>query len=199
MRRWLVAAAVVVAFAAVYALSRHTTGPSGTTTTSTTSSAPTTSTTTNPTSSATTCSPGDFNAVYDEGEGAVGIIYAGVTLTKTTAGTCTLEGWPLLTLQDHLGGVIPIQAVDVPTKGQSFKFMTPAENAAPTTLTIAKAQEVQFALAYSDVPVGTAVCPSATTLSVQFVANGATAAVTPTYAVQPCQGARIWLSPFFPD
>jgi hypothetical protein len=54
-----------------------------------------------------------------------------------------------------------------------------------------------FSLAYSDVPTGATACESAVTLSIQFVAGGPAINVTPQYAVQPCNGGQIWVSPFY--
>ncbi len=136
--------------------------------------------------------------MYNEGEGAAGTIYASITLTKTTAGTCTLKGWPILTLSDRLGAVLKSTDVDVPSAASGFQFLTPTQaNAAPTTLTLSMNGTTTFSLAYSDVQSGTAACESAVTVSVQFVSGGAAIPVTPQYAVQPCNDGQIWLSPFY--
>jgi hypothetical protein len=140
----------------------------------------------------------DFSGVYNEGEGAAGTIYASITLTKTTGGTCTLSGWPILTLQDRLGAVLKSTDVDVPSKTSGFQFLTPSQaNAAPKTLTLSMSSTTTFSLAYSDVQSGTTACESAVTVSVQFVSGGAAIPVTPQYAVQPCDNGQIWLSPFY--
>ncbi len=139
MRRGLISVGLFIAFVAILALSRHVVDSNNTTTT-TTSATPTT-TTTEPATSTTTasdvCLASEFSGAYNEGEGAAGTIYASVTVTKTTAGSCTLEGWPILTLQNRLGGVLPVTAVDVPTASSGFQFLTPQANAAPKSLTIA--------------------------------------------------------------
>jgi hypothetical protein len=184
---------VFIAFVAIYTLSRHGTGPSATTTTISS----TTTTVTTTTLASTACQASDFSGVYDEGEGAAGTIYASVTLTKSTAGSCTLKGWPLLTLQDRLGAVLVSTTIDVPSTGNSFQFVPARANAAPTTLTLQQNGTAMFSLGYSDVATGTTACASAVTLSVQFATNGAAITVTPQYAVQPCNGGQIWVSPFY--
>ncbi|HEY1761651.1 MAG TPA: DUF4232 domain-containing protein [Acidimicrobiales bacterium] len=199
MRRGLISVGLFVAFVAILALSRHVVDSNNSATTTT---APKTTTTTTPTTTSTVaqsddCLASDFSGAYNEGEGAAGTIYASVTVTKSTAGSCTLKGWPILTLQNRLGGVLPMTAIDVPTASSGFQFLTAQANAAPTTLTIQDGGTATFSLGYSDVQVGTTACESAVTVSVQFVKGGASIPVTPQYAVQPCNDGQLWLSPFY--
>ncbi len=197
MRRGIISVAIFVAFVVIFTVSRH---AITTTTTTTTAQPPSTTTsmvTTTTTLASTTCDASDFSGVYDEGEGAAGTIYASVTLTKTTAGSCTLNGWPLITLSDKLGAVLPSSTVDVPSAGDDIQFPSAQANAKPSTVTLSMNSTTTFSLAYSDVQTGNTACPSAVTLSVQFVASGAAVAVTPQYAVQPCDGGRLWVSPFY--
>jgi hypothetical protein len=197
VRRGIISVAIFVAFVAIFTISRHAITSTTTTTTTTTQPPATTTSTTSTTLAATTCNATDFSGIYNEGEGAAGTIYASVTLTKTTGGTCTLYGWPLLTLSDRLGAVLKSTAIDVPSAGNDFQFLTARENAKPTTLTLSANSTTTFSLAYSDVQTGNTACESAVTLSVQFVAGGAAVAVTPQYAVQPCDGGQLWVSPFY--
>jgi hypothetical protein len=199
VRRGLISVGLFIAFVAILALSRHVVDSNGTATTTTTSR---TTTTVAPTTTSTAvtsddCVASDFSGAYNEGEGAAGTIYASVTVTKSTAGSCTLKGWPILTLQNRLGAVLPMTAVDVPTTSSGFQFLSAQANAAPTTLTIQQNGTATFSLGYSDVPVGTTACDSAVTVNVQFVKGGAAIPVTPQYAVQPCDGGQLWLSPFY--
>jgi hypothetical protein len=184
--------AIFIAFVAIYTISRHGLGTTATTTTTTTTAAPTTTTTAN-----AACNANDFSGAYNEGQGAAGTIEASVTLTKSTAGSCTLKGWPLMTLQDRLGAVLASTLVDVPSAGNTRQFSVAKANAAPKTLTLTQNSTTNFSLAYSDVPTGTTACESAVTLSVQFVANGPAVNVTPPYPVQPCNAGQIWVSPFY--
>jgi hypothetical protein len=198
VRRGLIAAGLLIAFVAILLLSRHVIDSNNTTTTTSTSTTTTTSaSTTTSTAASDTCLANDFTGIYNEGEGAAGTIYASVTLTKTTGGTCTLKGWPILTLSNRLGAVLPSTALDVPSSGTGFQFLTPQANAAPATLTIQQSGTATFSLGYSDVQAGTTACESAVTVSVQFVKGGDAIPITPQYAVQPCDGGQLWLSPFY--
>jgi hypothetical protein len=197
VRRGLISVAIFVAFVAIFTLSRHAIH-SSTTTTTTTETVTSTSNTTSTTLASAACNASDFSGVYNEGEGAAGTIYASVTLTKTTAGTCTLKGWPILTLQNRLGAILKSTGIDEPSSANGFQFSTPAQaNAAPKSLTLSMDGTTTFSLAYSDVQSGTTACESAVTISVQFVAGGSAIPVTPAYAVQPCNNGQIWLSPFY--
>jgi hypothetical protein len=199
VRRGLISVGLFIAFVAILALSRHVVDSNNTATTTTTSRATTTTApaTTTTTATSDACDASDFSGAYNEGEGAAGTIYASVTLTKSTAGTCTLKGWPILTLQNRLGAVLPMTAIDVPTASSGFQFLATQANAAPTTLSIGLNGTATFSLGYSDVQVGTTACESAVTLSVQFVKGGDAIPVTPQYAVQPCNDGQLWLSPFY--
>lgn len=174
-----------------YAIDRNSTTPTTTTTSSTPTSIVTT--TTAPISS---CSATDFTGRFNQGQGAAGTIYASVTITKNTAGTCTLRGWPRLTLLDAQGGLITTTTDDVPNATQSDVFLTPPQaNRPPTTLTITDNGSATFALAYSDVSVGSS-CPNAQTISVQLPGGSAEVAVTASPTVQACNGT-LTASPFF--
>ncbi|MHB8379713.1 MAG: DUF4232 domain-containing protein [Acidimicrobiales bacterium] len=193
MRRGLISVAIFIAFIAIYTIGRHGLGTTATTTTTTTTTTATTTTTT----ANTVCNATDFSGAYNEGQGAAGTVEASVTLTKTTAGSCTLTGWPLMTLQDRLGAVLASTLVDVPSASNNRQFTVAKANGAPKTLTLTQNSTTNFSLAYSDVPTGATACESAVTLSVQFSANGAAINVTPPYPVQPCNAGQIWVSPFY--
>jgi hypothetical protein len=139
----------------------------------------------------------DFSGVYNEGEGAAGTIYASITLTKNTPGTCVVYGWPLLTLQDKFGSVLTSSTVDTSTASNPGQFQSSQANAAPSSITLQQNVATMFSLAYSDVQTGNTTCANAVTLSVQFVTDGASIPVTPSYPVQPCNGGQILVSPFY--
>ncbi|MGD0055047.1 MAG: DUF4232 domain-containing protein [Acidimicrobiales bacterium] len=195
MSRALKSLGIFAAFVVIYTLSRHAIDSNTTTTTTTTST--TTTTTTIAKVVGSTCAGGDFSAVYNEGEGAAGTIDASVTLTKVTSGSCTLEGWPILALQDTTGAVLTSTTVDVRPSDAPIQFPVAQANAAPTLLNLTKGSVADFSLAYSDVPVGNGSCPSARTLSVQVAAGGSVATLTPTYPLQPCNKGTIWVSPYY--
>ena len=142
---------------------------------------------------AVACTGSDFSGVYNQGQGAAGTIFASVALTKVTPGTCTFKGYPLLTLQDKTGAVITSKQLD----SSPVQFPDALANKAPTQLSLSDGATTTFSLGYSDVPVGTQACASATTLSVQFAAGGPVVTVTPAYPVQPCNDNTIWVSPFY--
>jgi hypothetical protein len=202
VRRGLISVAIFAAFVVILTLSRHVIDPTSSTTTTgvpttTTSVAPATTTTTTAVVSATTCSASDFTGVFNQGEGAAGTIYASVTLTKHTGAACSLKGWPILTLQDKTGAVLPLSQVNESGGSGGIQFTTAKANGPPAPLTLTTGSSTNFSLAYSDVSTANTACDNAVTISVQFVAGGPTVPVTPAYPVQPCDNGKIWLSPFY--
>ncbi|MGC8510226.1 MAG: DUF4232 domain-containing protein [Acidimicrobiales bacterium] len=199
---------IFAAFAVIVTLGRHALHSSTTTTTTTTVVSPVvttttvatpTTTTTVATTTGTDCAASGFRAAYVQGQGSLGTVYDSVTLTKTSPGACTLQGWPLVTLADRHGAVVATTNVDVPGSTQSSPITFPASaaNAAPTTLHLTTGSTVAFALAYSDVPIGNETCPSAYALRVQLTAGGGVIPVTAQYPLQPCGQFTLWLSPFY--
>ena len=200
MRRGLTSVAIFVAFVVILTLSRHIIDPSSTTTTTTTASTTTTTVATTTTSSiatASTCQGSAFTGIYNEGEGAAGTVYASVTLTKHTAGSCSIKGWPMLTLQDKTGAVLDLSQVDETGSANPIQFTPAKANQPPSPLTLTDGSTVNFALAYSSVGTANTVCDNALTISVQFVKGASTVAVTPAYPVQPCDNGKMWISPFY--
>ena len=194
MRRGLISVAIFVAFVAIFTLSRHAVS---TTTTSTSSTTTVSSSTTTSSTPGTGCNGRDFKGTFNQGQGAAGTIYASVTLTKVSAGSCSEKGWPLLTLQDVHGTTLVANVVDVPSSTQGVQFADPKANRAPTALVLTKGSTTTFSLAYSDVPTGTTACDNAVTLNVQFAASSTSVVVTPAYPLQPCDNGRVWVSPFY--
>ena len=197
MRRLLVVVVVLALGGGAFYLSQH-----FSTTSSTTTSVVSNSTTTVPTTStsgplATNCAPKDFRGVFNQGQGAAGTIFASVTITKTTVGSCSMKGWPLITLQDKLGAVLPTRAIDVPTNKDGFSFPTSAADAMPQTLRLSQGSIANFSIAYSDVPTGSTGCPKAVTISVQFLPQSAAVTVTSLYPLMVCNSGSIWVSPFY--
>ncbi len=199
MSRALKGLGLFFAFVVIYTISRHAidANSSSTTTTlppSTTTSVPAVTTTTAP--GPASCAAGDFSGRFNQGQGAGGDVYASVTITKDTPGTCTLKGWPRLTLLDGQGGLIPTTATDAPNATVSGAFLSPPQaNQPPHTLTLGNNQSATFDLIYSDVSVGSR-CPSAVTVSVQLPGGAAEVSVTAAPPVQACNGT-LTVSPFF--
>lgn len=198
MSRTLKLLALFAALVVIVAVSRQAIdSKSTTTTTSSTTSTTTTTTGVSTTTLGSTCTGSDFTGVFNEGEGAAGTITASVTLTKTTAGTCALKGWPLLALQDTTGAVLASSTIDEHPGAAPIQFPAARANQAPSLLTLAHGSTVSFALAYSDVPTSSEACPTARTISVQIAKDGSTATITPSYPIQPCNRGTIWVSPFY--
>lgn len=192
MSRALKLLGLFFAFVVIFTLSRHVP-----TSTSSTTVASTTQVTTTTTATTTACQGSDFRGAYNLGQGAAGTISAGVTLTKFTAGTCSLKGWPILTLQDRSGALLASASIDLPTANSPVRFLVPQANQAPTQLTLHQGSLTSFSLAYSDVPVGNETCSSATTVGVELKTQGSVVAVTPDYPIEPCNHGSIWVSPFY--
>lgn len=192
MRRGLKSLAIFFAFVVIFVFSRHYLTTTATTTTTSTTTTIASSTTTS-LATLTTCQGREFKGAYDEGEGAAGTIVASVTLTKQTPGSCVVDGYPTLTLQDETGAVFS----STTSTTSPIQFPDAAANRPATKVAVTQGGSISFSLGYSDVPVGTEVCASAVTISVQFQRNGSTTTVTPSYPIQPCNAATIWVSPFY--
>ena len=197
MSRALKSLGLFFAFVVIYTLSRHAIHTTTTTTTTPSTTAPLTSTTTSLASGSQVCSARDFRGVFNPAQGAMGTVYASVTLTKDAGPTCALKGWPLLTLQDRSGAILPSTTNDLPTTNSPITFPDAAANRSPTSLVLANGATANFDLAYSNVPNGAESCPSVVTLSVQLVKDGSVIVITPNYPPQPCNQGTIWVSPFF--
>lgn len=200
MRRGLTSVAIFVAFVVILTLSRHIIDPSSSTTTMTTAQTTTTTVVTTTTSSiatASTCQGSAFTGIYNEGEGAAGTVYASVTLTKHTAGSCSVKGWPILTLQDKSGAVLDLSQVNETGSSNAIQFTLAKANQPPSPVTLTNGSTVNFSLAYSSVGTANTVCDNALTISVQFAKGSSTVAVTPAYPVQPCDNGKMWISPFY--
>lgn len=192
MSRALKSLAIFFGFVVIIVLSRHyLTLKSSTTTTTTSTTTFVSSTTTS--LAATTCRGSDFRGVYNQGQGAAGTITASVTLTKQTPGSCSVDGYPILTLQDKTGAVFSSSTSD----SSPIQFSDAAANKPAALVHVSEGSSVSFSLGYSDVPVGTEVCASAVTMSVQFASKGSTISVTPGYPIAPCNASTIWVSPFY--
>jgi hypothetical protein len=193
VRRGLISVVIVVAFVAVFALSRHHSTPTTTTTTTSTTSTSAT-TTSNP---GTDCRGSDFKAIFVQGQGAAGTVYASVTLTRTGAGSCTVKGFPILTSHDNKGAVLPINQIDLGSASAPIQFQPVKANVAPTSVTLVQGASTNFSFAYNDVQTGTTACENVVTLNVQFTSAGTSVPVTPAYPLQPCDNGKIWVSPFY--
>lgn len=200
MKRALISLALFFAFVVVITVSRHHTTP-GTTTTTTSVSTTTTSTavtTTTASANGSTCQGSDFTGVFGLSQGAAGTIYTSVTLTKSTSGSCTLKGWPVLGLKSRAGAVLAERTVEVPSSSDTVNFLNPKANHAPTTLTLNQGSTTTFSLAFSDVPTGSATsCPTAAVVSVGTGVGATTSLISLTYPIEPCNDGTLIASPFY--
>ncbi len=108
-----------------------------------------------------------------------------------------IDGFPILTLQDKTGAVLPVNLVNESGTNNVIQFLTAKANAAARGADDGQWSTVNFSLAYSSVSTANTVCDNAVTISVQFAAGGATVPITPAYPAQPCDNGKIWLSPFY--
>jgi len=141
----------------------------------------------------TTCVATDFNGLFNQGEGAAGTVFASVLLTKTTVGTCVVDGYPILTLQDAKGAILKSRTLD----SSPVEFPDSHANLPAAPVTLHDGSTMSFSLAYSDVPIGTETCLAATTINVQLKVGGSVITVTPAYPLEPCNAGTIWVSPFY--
>jgi hypothetical protein len=189
---------IFAAFVVIFAISRHAIDPTTTTTTtSSTTTSISTTTTTAATAIGSTCKGSDFSGDFIEGQGAAGTVTASVNLAKITPGSCTLKGWPILTLQDTDGALLASTIIDESPSNAPIQFPSAQANQDPRLLTLSMHSTISFSLAYSDVPTSTAVCPTARTISVQIAKGESAATVTPGFPIQPCNRGTIWVSPFY--
>ena len=191
MNRGFKSILLFIAFVAIFLVSRHVALTHHTTTTTSTTTTSTTTSTTSTTSLAK-CQGSDFTAVDDGGQGAAGTVYDSVTLTKTTPGSCVVDGYPLLTLQGSSGAVVPSSETHVTS---AVQFPMAGANRPAAAVTVAAKSSIAFSYTFSDVSTGT--CPSVKTINVQFAPAGSSAAVTLLYAQSPCNNGALTVSPFF--
>ena len=202
MKRALISLALFFAFVAIVTVSRYhsTTTPTTTTTSTSTTTTVASSTTTTSVASAngSTCAGSDFTGSAGLSQGAAGTIYTSFTLTKTTPGSCTLKGWPLLGLENRAGVTLPERTVEVPSSGNPANFLTPAANHAPTTLTLQEGSKTSFSVAFNDVTTGTeTTCPTAAVVLVGTGVGTSTTSISLTYPIQPCNHGTLVASPFY--
>ncbi|MBW4030343.1 MAG: DUF4232 domain-containing protein, partial [Acidobacteria bacterium] len=180
---------VIIVVAAGYGVGHRRVATATTTTTTTTTSTSTTTTTvpSKPTTttpvSLTTCRGTQFSGTNVGSAGAAGTGYDIMTLTKTSPGSCVVDGFPIVSLLGAKGAVITGFNVTGATD-----FPAGPARGAPSPHTITTGQKVDVQIRYSDIPVGTATCPSVSQVDVQFVAGDQTVPVSFPYPIQPCVG-----------
>lgn len=140
------------------------------------------------------CAPADLSSSWELGQGAVGTIYASVTVHKASPGRCSLSGYPALQLRDTSG--------ELPTDEQlgSMRDFGAVATALPhqAKVTLKQGEDASFLVAYSDVPAGTATsCPAASSVKVSLAGRPGSLLVTPSFPVTACSNGWIKVSYFF--
>lgn len=186
MNRGLKSLGLFLLFAVIAMTGRHLGLLHHTTTTTTSTTTSTTSSTTT-TAAVTPCQGGDFRSVDNGGQGAAGTVYDSATLTKFTVGTCVVDGYPMLTLQDSSGAVAPSKTVDAPVGGSDFP--TTAANAAPQQLVVTEGTSLRFDYSYSDH--ASTLCYSVATINVQVAANGSSTPVSLQFPASVCSAVTV--------
>jgi hypothetical protein len=114
-------------------------------------------------------------------------------MTKQTPGSCSVDGYPLLTLQGTSGSLVASSIVDVSPSAPVFP--TASDNNKPHALTVQSGASISFRYSYSDVSSAGA-CPSVQTINVQFATGQSASPVTLKYPAAPCNAGRVVVSAF---
>ena len=123
--------------------------------------------------------------------GAAGTIEGTFVVTNTAAVGCSLLGFPRLQLLAADASGIPTTTVP----GQT-SFSVAAANAPATLQRLAPGASAQFAVQYSQIPVGTQqTCP--TSASVDVYPPGSVTSFNVIAQLDPCGAGSINVSPFF--
>ncbi|HEY1828193.1 MAG TPA: DUF4232 domain-containing protein [Acidimicrobiales bacterium] len=168
-----------------------TTGAHNTSTTASTST--TTTTTTFPLTTSTMPSGCEgVAAAAGQSQGAAGTITGMVILTETQGATCTLGGYPSMSLTSASGATIPVLIVDGLSVNVGGAGNQPAAN-----VTLSPTQKVAFWYQYSDVVTGNETsCPTSAKATVTPPGGSRTTAPF-TLSLMPCNNGQIRVSPVF--
>ncbi|MNH48690.1 Membrane-bound lysozyme-inhibitor of c-type lysozyme [compost metagenome] len=138
------------------------------------------------------CTGSDLKLSVEGGDAGMGNRVTVLALQNTGARTCSLTGYPTVTLADASGGALgAVKAVQEP--GNYF-----AQGTTPTAVSLKPQSKAYFDLAWNVVPheaEGEKTCPEAKTL--RATTPGDTALVSLPLALTPC-GRQIRVSPFRP-
>jgi hypothetical protein len=126
----------------------------------------------------TACQASAIAASQGQSDSAAGRIVYAIVLTNTGPQSCTMDGYPTVTLADT-GGTLPTTQTNG-NDGVASVSTTPA------VVAIAAGDAASFVLQYVDVATGTQSCPTATQL--QIVLPGGGGMVLATVNDTPCGG-----------
>lgn len=138
------------------------------------------------------CVGANLRLSVEGGDAGMGNRVTVLALQNTGARTCSLTGYPTVTLTDANGGALTtVKAEQEP--GNYF-----AQGSAPTPVSLAPQAKAYFDLAWNVVPheaQGEKTCPEAKSL--RLTAPGDTAVISLPLALTPC-GKQVRVSPFRP-
>jgi len=122
------------------------------------------------------CSPGDLTAAIGNQEGAMGSAFLDVIVTNVVTRSCTLSGYPVVTLLD--------------AGGQEFGDPAALPDVEPTAIELAPGGIGRFTLHTTNGPIGGPCLADAAALRVVLTPDTAPIDITTTY--QACGGFDIW-------
>jgi hypothetical protein len=161
-----------------------------TTTTSTTTSTTSTTTSTTTTSAATTtCQISGLRIVVTGHGGAAGTQEITVSMSNTSATSCSTYGYPGLLLVGTTGKVLPTNV----QRGGSLTF----ENIPPAHVTLVPGAAAYFNIGFNDVQTGNTTCSSTHTLEVTPPTNTTHATVTDGLGINACNNGTLHVSTVF--
>jgi hypothetical protein len=127
------------------------------------------------------------------GNGAAGTVVVAISITNSTATSCTLNGYPDFTLTGRTTGATTDKPEPVTIKPGHLGGLT-AFSHTPTTVTVPAGGTAGFLLAYGNVPQGQTDCDAATRMNLRL-GNGT---VTGPVQVAVC-GEAMQVSPYVPS
>jgi hypothetical protein len=125
-----------------------------------------------------------MTASQGQSDSAAGRIVYAMVLTNTGSQSCTLDGYPTVTLVDSGG--------DLSTTQNDGNDGATSVSTTPLLVTLAAGDAASFVLQYSGVPTGTQTCPTATQLQIVLPGGGGT--VLASTNIAPC-GGDLYISP----
>ena len=121
-------------------------------------------------------------------QGAAGTLELTLALRNSSTVTCTMNGYPALSLYDKNGPALPSTEV----QGGSYNFT----DFAPSTVTLAAGAIAYANVGYSDVPTGNTPCSAAAAMWVSPPGGDVNHQVI-SQAFEVCNGGKLTASPVF--
>ncbi|MCX6512598.1 MAG: DUF4232 domain-containing protein [Actinobacteria bacterium] len=134
-----------------------------------------------------TCLGAQISTTIPLSSGAAGSVEGTVDGKNLSSLTCTMSGYPSLQLQASPGG-----SEISTTIARGGTFSATSANGKPVKITVAPGKSFRFQFQYSNVPMGSASCPSSSGLLVTW--PGANASASLPYSATVCGGGLIRVS-----